>query len=143
MVSQNGPTTYGAFYKDNTNEGFALTLNAIVGSEEGKSNTKSIIDSLIKCSTNMYNDYQKMTKEEKVQEVYECWGLLEQEIKKFNKIAFPNGIRLGKTIDITSELAGIGSVVSTTIDFLTQIGEIKNDNFNGMSFGYNDMKIAS
>jgi len=142
LTSQKGPSTYGAYYKDDTNEGFAFTLNAIVGSTESKVNTKDMIDRLVKCSTNMYNHYQKMTPAEKVQEVYECWGLLKQEIKKFNKVAFPTGIRLGNTAKITPELAGIAAIVCTTIDFLTRVGEIENDNYNGMAFGYDDMKVT-
>lgn len=144
LVSKNGPISYGAYYKDNTDEGFVFTIDCIQGTPEQKQINKKVINMMIGTVTNMLRDYRKYPEKTKKLMVDDQWNLLHESIEEFNKLAFPNGKRgrLGVKVDITPELMKPGFMASTAIDFLTNVGEIKNDNYNGMAFHYGDAKIA-
>jgi len=125
--------SYGAYYKDDQADGFCFGLSTLTSPH-----TKAIIDRLIKCTDRMVEHYNKMSPEGKIIEVYECWGLLRQEILKYNKAAgVPVGRPAGFQANVSNKVSfGSATIAATTIDFLTRIGEIKNDNFNGMAFVY-------
>ena len=135
MVSQNGPIFYGAYYKDDKSDGFMITFD-----------DRKLIKKLIETADMGYEEYMNASPDQKEAFIENDFGLLKQEIKNFNTAVGmpagrPKGWGEGKPLNAAATKAAL--LCAVTIDFLTRIGQIKNDNYNGMHFAYDDMKIAS
>ena len=126
------PMIMQALYKsDKGDKGFEFALDGRI--PEGK----NLIEGQIECKNNMVEQYNEMPKEQKAKEVAFQFGLLEQEIEKHNAIIYPNGrVDGGKMEEYTEEAVGAGALATSAIHFLTTIGEIKQDNWNGTQFMY-------
>lgn len=134
LVSQNGPCFYGAFYKDDKPDGFMITFN-----------DKQFIKKLIKAADKGYQEYMNASAEVKEVLLENDFGVLKHYIKKFNTAIGmpanrPKGWGAGKELNEAALEAG--AICAVTIDFLTRIGKIKNDNYNGMQFMYDDAKLV-
>jgi hypothetical protein len=138
LTSGTGPYFYGAFYRDDKEDGFCLTLNRDKAEENGK-----LINTLVDTVSKMIKDYEMLPDDIQFEERQDIWNQTKLNIQKFNSICFPNG-RVGNYVpDIPFEAIESGMIAATGIDFLTRIGEIQNDNFNGMHFMYDDMKVKT
>tara|TARA_R110000803_G_C11812055_1_gene300827 strand:- start:35 stop:550 length:516 start_codon:yes stop_codon:yes gene_type:complete len=141
LTSAKGPIFYGAFYKDDTQEGFNFAISADKYGDE----TQSIINSFISTSEEMYNDSKKWDEVTKVEQIAACRRHLIEDIKEYNKLAnIPASGRIGYSItNLSPEAVRVAFMISTSIHFLTMLGDIENDNYNGMHFMYDDMKIVA
>lgn len=137
IVSKTGPSFYGAFYQDDKEDGFCLVLD-----KNQFKNNEWLINTLISTHDNMVKDYEMLPEDVQRDEVSYQKTILRQNIDKFNEIAFPNG-RVGLSVDIPEDAYQYGIMAASSIHFLTTIGEIPNDNFNGMHFMYEDFQIAN
>jgi len=138
LTSKDGPFFYGAFYRDDKEDGFCLTLE----SKNGKP-TADMIRMMIETNDKMLKDFEMMPKEVQDEEIRYQRGFRDQEIVKFNNIAFPKGRPMGMTNDVPDAAYKHGIMAASAIHFLTSVGDIKNDEFNGMHFMYDDAKVAS
>jgi len=135
LVSQGSPFFYGAFYKDNQDDGFAFTVD----SQKGPQN-EMLISLLLDTHDKMMEDFNKMSEDLKEAEIVQQWGIMRANKDIFNKIVFPQG-RKGFVKHIPSEAIEPAIMAGSAIHFLTSVGEIDNDNYNGMHFMYNNVRV--
>ena len=122
------PNHYGAYYKDDQSDGFLFTTS-----------DKEVIKDLMDCADKGVKEYNESTPEQKREMIEHDFGFLKQEIKAFNKaVGMPEGRPKGWVPKgyISQAALKAALVCSVTIDFLTRVGAIKNDNYNGMAFTY-------
>lgn len=135
LVSKDAPFFYGAFYKDDTADGFAFTVD----SKKGPQN-EYLISLLLDTAERMIKDYPNMTVDQRRAFVADQWTLMKESKDKFNSIVFPEG-RKGFVRQIPQEAVEHALLAGTAIHFLTDIGEIENDEYNGMHFMYNNVRV--
>ena len=139
LTSQKGPISYGAYYKDDTAEGFNFS---ILPGEFGD-DTQSVINNFISCAEKMYNDSKKWNTSTRLEQIIACRRELREDIKEYNRLVnMPEGRPSGFYPQVSQEAFKVAFMISTSIHFLTMLGDIKNDNYNGMAFMYDDMKVT-
>ena len=135
LISEGGPFFNGAFYKDDQEDGFAFTVDT----QKGPQN-QQLISMLLDTHDKMINDYNKMSDDVKEAEIVQQWEIMRANKDKFNKMVFPEG-RKGFVKDIPVEAIEPALLAGTAIHFLTTVGEIDNDNYNGMHFMYDNVRV--
>ena len=140
LTSAKGPIFYGAFYKDDTAEGFNFAIKPGKYDDE----TQSTINNFISTAEKMYNDSKEWDEVTKMEQIIACRRYLAEDIKEYNKLVnMPEGRPSTFTAKIGPEALKPAIMICTSIHFLTMLGEIENDNYNGMHFMYDDMKIVA
>jgi hypothetical protein len=140
LTSAKGPIFYGAFYKDDTAEGFNFAIKPGKYDDE----TQSTINNFISTAEKMYNDSKEWDEVTKMEQIIACRRHLVEDIKEYNKLVnMPEGRPSGFYPKVSQEAFKVAFMISTSIHFLTMLGDIENDNYNGMHFMYDDMKIVA
>lgn len=137
LVTKAGPFFYGAFYKDDKADGFAFTVDAKKGPQNAM-----LINMLIETSEKMVKDFYMLPKEQQDSQILDQKTILNYSMKAFNTIVFPEG-RKGFINNIPDDAVEPGLTAASSIHFLTSIGEITNDEYNGMHFMYDDLTVKT
>jgi hypothetical protein len=135
-LKANGPKSrsivmLGAFYKDDQDDGVSMAFNTLQDPKPGF--TKFLYDNLIVVK----NDMMAEVKSGEIS-VDWIWDQLKEAIDAFNIRAFGSAVRPQKSmreVDIAPVMDLI-IVIMGNIWILTELGEIQNDDFNGMMFAY-------
>jgi hypothetical protein len=128
--------TFGAYYKDNTLDGFSF---GVVGYEQ----SKMFSDAVFKMTETELEDLKRTGK--KFDSV-ECFKHLEDSIKYWNlhTIGTKRRTKLHCVADVNLKDDNVFKAtlcIMQDIHILTQLGYIKNDNYNGMVYGYSSNKF--
>jgi hypothetical protein len=130
-LNKKGIVIFGAYYKDDADDGVSVEFATFKDPKPGF--TKFFYNTMMKCVDAERKEYEagRLTKEE-------VWSQLKEAIVEFNIKCFGTPVRPQRhhyQIDLMKCLDEI-NIIMTDIWLLTEIGEIQNDNFNGMNFGY-------
>lgn len=135
LISEGGPFFYGAFHKDDKMDGFAFTID----SKQGPQNSM-LIKMLLDTHDNMIESYNDLPDEVQDDEILFQKDLLKRSTQAYNAIVFPEG-RKGFVNLIPQEAVEHGITAATAIHFLTTLGHITNDEYNGMHFLYDNVRV--
>ena len=128
--------TFGAYYKDDTLDGFAFF---VMGYEQ----SKLFSDAIFKMTEVELEDLKKSGKKF---DAVECFKHLEDSIKYWN-VHTLGSARRKERHSIADVNFNDENVLKATmciiqdIHILTELGYIKNDNYNGMVYGYSSDKF--
>jgi len=130
-IPSKGILVFGAYYKDDADDGVSVEFATFKDPKPGF--TKFFYNTMKKCVDAERKEYEagRLTKEE-------VWSQLKEAIVEFNIKSFGSPVRPQRhhyQIDLMKCLEEI-NIIMTDIWLLTEIGEIQNDNFNGMNFAY-------
>ena len=124
--------SFGAFYHDDLDDGVSVTFSTFNDPKPGF--TEFMYDNMMEVKDGMIKEIRSgdLT-------IAEVWDQLHAGIKAFNLKSFgtihrPSG-RNDYKIDILKTMNELVVIISD-IWILTELGQIKNDNFNGMNFMY-------
>lgn len=133
---------FGFYYKDNKEDGFSFNFGELYGMDRKeidflyqsyKDCTKAGLAELKKANHGCFNT---ATRAEAIQLIKDD---LAQAIESFNKLAFGSAKRpmnVDYHIVPKGDLTEALLVCCSNIWMLTELGEIKNDNYNGLNFMY-------
>jgi hypothetical protein len=88
----------------------------------------------------MIKDFNNLPGELQDDEILFQKDLLNRSSQAFNAIVFPEG-RKGFVNYIPQEAVEHGIMAATSIHFLTTLGHISNDQYNGMHFLYDNVRV--
>lgn len=130
--------TFGAYYKDDTLDGFSF---AVMGYE----NSKFFSDAVHEMTKVELADLKKNNEEFNAEE---CFEHLESSIKWWNMNTMGSERRKERhcvaDVDMKNENVLKATLcIMQDIHILTELGYIKNDNYNGMAYGYSDSKLET
>lgn len=130
-IPKKGIVGFGAYYKDDADDGVSIQFATYKDPKPGF--TKFFYNTMKDCVEAELKEYRAglLTKEE-------VWTQLREAIVDFNIKCFGSPVRPQKhnyQIDLMKCLDEI-NIIMTDIWLLTEIGEIKDDKFNGMNFAY-------
>ena len=126
---------FGTFYRDDKDDGVSINFSKLNG-EPIPGFTKVIYDSTVECGKHMMAEVR--SGELTVQDIF---AQLKEAIKHYNVICFGTEVRpqkmhhnvvLADNGVINTELIKMISVIMSDIYVLTELGVIKNDNYNGL-----------
>jgi hypothetical protein len=126
---------FGTFYRDDKDDGVAISFNTL-GNEPIPGFTKHTYESTVECGNRMI---EKIKKGEKT--VESIFQQLKEAIKLYNVICFGTEVRPQKITHhvtladngvVNIDLITLISVIMSDIYVLTELGVIKNDNYNGL-----------
>ena len=123
--------SFGAFFKDDCDDGVSIYFHTFKDPKPGF--TKMIHEATDMCRREMIREYR-----EGVITLKDIWDQLHACIHNFNIKCFGTSVRPQRAnynIDVIKCMEEIIVIVGN-IWVLTELGQIKNDNFNGMSFAY-------
>ena len=122
---------FGAYYKDLDDDGVAIQFT--IDNEAKPGMTNLLYKTLGKVKDEGLKEIRQGT-----WTIPEVWTQLKDSIYNFNIECFGSPVRPQKTdytIDVLKCMPEI-IVIMGNIWMLTELGEIKNDNYNGMLFAY-------
>ena len=121
---------FGTYYRDNEDDGVSINFNTLTG-EPIPGFTKVVYDNVTQCGDLMIADIKNG--KDSVQAIFQQ---LKLAIKDFNVIVFGSEIRpkmSAYNVDLSNrELIQVMMVIMSDIYVLTELGHIKNDNYNGL-----------
>ena len=126
---------FGAYYKDLDDDGVSIQFATFKDPRPGF--TKFMYKAVREC---VDNDHKELAAGRLT--VPEIWDQLHTAIAAFNFKCFGTNVRPGHTdyqIDLLKCMPEV-IVIMNNIWTLTELGEIQNDNYNGMNFMYSDVK---
>jgi hypothetical protein len=129
---------FGAYYKDLDDDGVSIQFMTFKDPKPGF--TKFIYKAVQDC---VDKDHEELAAGRLT--VPEIWEQLHTAIVAFNFKCFGTNIRPKQTdyqIDLLKSMAEV-IVIMNNIWTLTELGEIKNDNYNGMNFMYSEDLVES
>jgi hypothetical protein len=135
---------FGAFYKDNQDEGVSIMWNGLA-QPEVKDLLKTLYPATEHCfeaelkeiQTGNFQYFNGATSKEEA--IANIWAQLQDLIHDYNVTAFGTSIRPQKhffNIEVNAEMLKIAMPIMSNIWLLQELGEIPLDNFNGMHFIY-------
>ena len=127
--------TFGAYYKDDTLDGFSF---AVMGYEQA-----SKWNDMIKLMTD--TELEDLKKNGKTFDAKDCFKHLEDSIKYWNLHTIGSEKRKERhcvaDVNLNDEnIFNATLCIMQDIHILTELGYIKNDNYNGMTYGYSAEK---
>jgi hypothetical protein len=123
---------WGAFYKDDTDEGFSMSMD---GDEAGE----LLIHNIEKCTQAQIDSINsgEVDRQTTIQEAFEQ---LHELIPMWNELVFgttkrPMGLTANSNLT-NSDLASLTFCICQDIHFLSELKAIPDNNFNGMTYSY-------
>ena len=122
---------FGTYYRDNEDDGVSINFSTLTG-EPIPGFTKVVYDNVTQCGDLMIADVKNG--KDTVESIFEQ---LKLAIKNFNVIVFGSEVRPEMSaykIDLSNkELVKVMMIIMSDIYVLTELGHIKNDNYNGLN----------
>lgn len=154
MVKDYGPAkimAFGAYYHDDQDDGWSLCFSQ--GNEPVKGFTKMLADTTNKCVAAEYNEYLTHNyayfdnAQDRAQAIQNIWSNLKAAIREYNYEAFGTAVRPLKSqyqVNLNNEyLLSLITGCLTNIALLCKLGEIKDDNYNGMYYAYSQQRVVA
>jgi hypothetical protein len=126
---------FGAFYRDDKDDGVSINFSKLNG-EPIPGFTKVMYDSTVECGKHMIDEVRNGQ-----HSVEAILAQLKEAIKHYNVLCFGTEVRpqmmhhnvvLADNGVINTDLIKMISVIMSDIYVLTELGVIKNDNYNGL-----------
>ena len=122
---------FGTFYRDDKDDGVSINLNSLVLDGAIPGFVKIVYDNITTCGHLMIEEVRNGN-----DTVEAIFTQLKQAIKQYNIICFGSEVRpqqCNHQVDLhNNELVTIMMVIMSDIYVLTELGYIKNDNYNGL-----------
>jgi len=124
-------TAFGAYYHDNESDGVGIYLTEAFEPNPGWTNlTFHTLKDLVR------DEVESTTDDNLTERIESAWTNLRENIQKYNQLVFKSTERelTGSPMetDLTDDLIEVFIYAITNIWYLTQMGEIPDDDYNGM-----------